>query len=70
MHDGPRGHGEMVSTPWAIPLAPVLNLGNLQIPASRAGDPVRPAQSLQVASAGIIRIETTQKGDKVHGSDS
>ena len=70
MHDGLRGNGEMVSAPWTIPLASALDPGDIHVPESRAGNPVRPAQSFQVASAGIIRIETVQKGDKIHGSDS
>ena len=32
--------------------------------------PLGQRRVFQIASAGIIRIETIQKGDKVHGSSS
>ena len=70
VHDGPGDHGKVVFAPLAIPLAAVLDPSDVHISAPGTGDPAGPAQLLQVSSARIIRFETIQKGDKVHGSSS
>ena len=68
VHNGPGGHGEMVITPPAIPLAPVLNWGDFHITAPGAGDPVRPSQFLQPLTALFVTIKTIKQGDEIHGS--
>ena len=70
VHDGSRCYGEVVLTPPAVPLASVFDLSHAQVTATGAGHAVRPSQGFQVIEAGILGIETIQKGDDIHGSDS
>ena len=70
VYDRSRGYGKVVFATMAVPLAPILDLGHTHVTATGAGDPIRPAQGFQIIETGILGIETVQKGDNIHGSDS
>ena len=69
VHDGSRGHAEMIAASLAVPLSAPLDSSDRCIPTPDTGNPIRPAQVFQVLAAFVIIVETIKHREDIHESN-
>ena len=70
VHDGSRGHAEMIAASLAVPLSAPLDPSHLCVAATGAGNAIRPSQSFQMLAAFFIIAETIKQREDIHESNS
>ena len=69
VHDGSRGHAEMIAASLAVPLSAPLDSSDRCIPTPDTGNSIGPAQAFQVLAAFVIIIETIKQREDIHESN-
>ena len=69
VHNGSRGHAEMIAASLAVPLSAPLDSSDRCITTPDTGNPVRPAQAFQMLAAFVIIVETIKQREDIHESN-
>ena len=69
VHDGSRGHAEMIAASLAVPLSASLDSSDRCITTPDTGNPIRPAQAFQMLAAFVIIVETIKQREDIHESN-
>ena len=69
VHDGSRGHAEMIAASLTVPLSAPLDSSDRCITTPDTGNPIRPAQTFQMLAAFVIIVETIKQREDIHESN-